>query len=354
MYKDHYECWNEFLRVWPLKRVKNITIDEYTNLNDNETFTYWLEHRTKLCGGIRGGSSFKFGIFRKSNTDTPHRNSIYHNDDLYAWHSKYGETAKEAFSTIRSMLISLIEGIQKGNVSNIENIDLPEMLKRKVAFLYQSQTNPLLINVYDQKAIDNYFVEKISLSEMKIRLGEKLNGESIFSIAEDVWDKWKEIKDLRIWKISHGRNDISVEHSDWLNQHHYISLHKNTAKSQNLKFISELKIGDVAFVTRSSDVLGLISVSSDIVNDQASPLGEGWMLRKYEIITWLEYPEKFTSDESKKGWFPNYNSTFMRVAPEDFNYFETQLLQPIFDMSVDDLLIDVVTLFRTQKLKFNS
>ena len=41
-----YNLRDEFLRTWPLERVKEMTIEEYTNLNKKDSFCYWLESIT--------------------------------------------------------------------------------------------------------------------------------------------------------------------------------------------------------------------------------------------------------------------------------------------------------------------
>ena len=144
---------------------------------------------------------------------------------------------------------------------------------------------------------------------------------------------------MNIWKVSHGKKDISDKDVDWLNENQYITVHKNTGKSQNENFIKDLKSGDIVFITRSSDVVGLVRVVGDLVKDSKPPvLYPNWLLRRYEKIIWLSSAISFKSNSDKKGWFPNYNSTFMKVLPEDFKYFEDEILQPIFSLSVDRLL----------------
>ena len=58
-----YKLREDFLKQWPIDRLKAMTIEEYTNL-DKTSFCYSLEHVTRNLGSIRGGSSYKFGIYR--------------------------------------------------------------------------------------------------------------------------------------------------------------------------------------------------------------------------------------------------------------------------------------------------
>ena len=45
--QELYDLRNEFLRTWPLERVERMAIDEYTNLNKDDSFCYWLEKKNR-------------------------------------------------------------------------------------------------------------------------------------------------------------------------------------------------------------------------------------------------------------------------------------------------------------------
>lgn len=56
------EQWSRFLKVWPIERIKTLTLEEYTTSADDRTgdnpdypFTYWLESLTEDLGSIGGG-----------------------------------------------------------------------------------------------------------------------------------------------------------------------------------------------------------------------------------------------------------------------------------------------------------
>lgn len=59
-----------FQEVWTLEKVKNMTLEEYTNIKkDNPNrgdFTFWIESKLDNLGSIWGGSAFKFGIYRRN------------------------------------------------------------------------------------------------------------------------------------------------------------------------------------------------------------------------------------------------------------------------------------------------
>ena len=63
---DREQLKNEFLEKWTLENVKNMKLEDYTNLDKDNSFTYWLETKTSNVLGIGGGSSYKFGIFKRN------------------------------------------------------------------------------------------------------------------------------------------------------------------------------------------------------------------------------------------------------------------------------------------------
>ena len=59
--------WSDFLAAWPPERVRQMTLEDYTNSNKDDAFIYWLEARLDKLGSIWGGSAFKFGIYCRDN-----------------------------------------------------------------------------------------------------------------------------------------------------------------------------------------------------------------------------------------------------------------------------------------------
>ena len=103
------ELWSEFLDSWPPERVRQMTLEEYTNSDKDDAFIYWLEARLDKLGSIWGGSAFKFGIYYRDNTEPKPATSGRAWGEKFAWATKYGATAQEAFGTVRSRLIEVAE-----------------------------------------------------------------------------------------------------------------------------------------------------------------------------------------------------------------------------------------------------
>lgn len=140
---------------------------------------------------------------------------------------------------------------------------------------------------------------------------------------------------VSIWKISHGKSDISLEQSEWLDKNHLLCVHENTKKSQGIKFISEIKVGDVISLSRGSDVKAIVRVISDLENIDNAPFDEGWVFRRYEPIKALSTLKRYES--LKRGWTPNYNSTAHQVPNNQYGEFESELLTPFYGMRLTEL-----------------
>ena len=141
---------------------------------------------------------------------------------------------------------------------------------------------------------------------------------------------------IPIWKVSHGKNDITPKQSEWLEQHNYLTVHKSTPKSQGEKFQNSLSIGAVVNLSRSGDVIALVRVVSACIEEKDTPLDEGWLFKRYECIKKLSEPKAYKS-EFMKGWTPNYNGTIFQVPENQYEEFEQNILTPFYDITLKGL-----------------
>lgn len=144
-----------------------------------------------------------------------------------------------------------------------------------------------------------------------------------------------------IWKVSHGFTAINEEQSKWLDDNHLLTVHSETGKGQGEKFQTKIKIGDVISLSRSGYLKALVEVTSDVLTKEDSPLDSEWSLREYKTLKWLPEMKKYNG--KTKGWSPNYNSTVGVVLRSDYDLFETEILQPFFDMNLNDLFGSEIT-----------
>ena len=212
--KELYQLRDEFLSTWPLERMKEMAIDEYTNLNKDDSFCYWLEKKTEILGSIWGGSSFKFGIYKRRNTDREfEKNAI--SDGEYAWLDKYGKERDEAFNNVKNIIIDIIKKSQAGDFKAIDSIDLGNAIKWKIAHLYSDNR---ILNVFSKeklieiaKKLSIEFEKKISFYNLQdLVLKQKSPEEDYFTFAKRIWSLTAN-KEAKYWLYSPGEQAVKWE-----------------------------------------------------------------------------------------------------------------------------------------------
>lgn len=148
--QDRRLLYRQFQETFPIESLKDMTLDEYTNLDKASSFCYWLEFRTYELGSIRGGSAYKFGIFKFNKAPTDNK-QMYSHDESYSWYSRLGKTAVEVFALIKNTIIKIVKFAQLGDWSKIENLEMEKVLGPliiwKIAFLYSDER---LLPIYDK------------------------------------------------------------------------------------------------------------------------------------------------------------------------------------------------------------
>jgi len=207
MNNDLYNIKSLFLDNWSLKRISSLSIEEYSNLS-KDSFCYWVEHETNDLGGIRGGSSYKFGIYRMGDSSGTKPASNRTNDGEYAWHTKYGQTREEAFNTVRSKIIKVATLSQQERFDEIENIDLGDAFKWKIAFLYSDYK---LINIFKKTALITsaeylgYNKSDYSYTALNQFILSHKGQQDFFEFAKG------------LWKVFDNRDERRGLFEDWLN-----------------------------------------------------------------------------------------------------------------------------------------
>ena len=149
MFNELYQLKDEFLKKWSIEKLHQMTIDDYTNLDKN-SFCYWVEHITAPLGSIKGGSSYKFGIYKRSETSNTGSTGNRLSDGDYAWFKKYGNSTNEAFENVRSIIIDIAKLAKENNLKAIDEIDIGNAYKWKIAFLY---SNYNVINIFKYESL---------------------------------------------------------------------------------------------------------------------------------------------------------------------------------------------------------
>lgn len=189
-----YQLWDEFLSEWPVSRLETMSLSEYTGIGDRNTLCYWVETRLKGLGSNKGGSSFKFGIYRRGDIAKKQNSDRYLSDEDYAWESKFGNTASEAFETVRSLILETLSNLASGNLRAIDDIPLWPGFKWKLAFLYQNRSEPLVVGVYKPEHIAIFLGEagltsKTPHSILYEEVLKRREGQDILAFSREIWTR---------------------------------------------------------------------------------------------------------------------------------------------------------------------
>ncbi len=108
---DLWQLREEFVRRFPKEKLGEMTLGEYAvGKGDNDSFSYWLEYKTKNLGRIGGGSAKKTGVWWSKSEDAWHWNH-----DLY-------RSPDEAHLRIRDGLVRLIKATEQGRLDELDKI----------------------------------------------------------------------------------------------------------------------------------------------------------------------------------------------------------------------------------------
>lgn len=212
----------QFQKDWTLDRVRNMTLEEYTGVGqDRDDFTYWLEIKLKDVGDIRGGSSFKFIIYKRGNDEEKEDSATHTYTKDYAWYKKYGDNPQEVFNKVKSLIIKVIEFSQSNRFDEIDEIKgLGDVYKWKIAFHYQNPNNIKIFCIFSENILRNIAKgENLGLNDnCKIsQIHKKLLGDKTYNFWDmlekyvPLWEKYGENKANQATSNDKGENTMPDE-----------------------------------------------------------------------------------------------------------------------------------------------
>ncbi len=136
----------------------------------------------------------------------------------------------------------------------------------------------------------------------------------------------------RIWKLSHGPADFSRDERDAFTRERLAVMHARTAKGQGEAF-QTAATGDVFFLCHGNERIVLLG--QFVSPAEACGKGEGWLQRRYRVLRRAKMEGSYQGE--RRGWTPNYNSTFRAVPAAELADFESMLLRPFFDLGLAGL-----------------
>lgn len=182
--------WDDFLNRWPLKTLSQITLQEYTQAGNPDCFTYgWIEKTTDKLGSIWGGSAFKFGVYSRENQSEKQDFEGRSYSEKYAWYSKYGATAEEAFKNVLNEIVKVANAARNGDLAIIDDAKLGEAVKWKIAFLYQNRNTPSILPIFKSdwlRAATGSNEKRVS--ELQQQIMKNLSGKDVLEYGHEVWE----------------------------------------------------------------------------------------------------------------------------------------------------------------------
>lgn len=140
------------------------------------------------------------------------------------------------------------------------------------------------------------------------------------------------------WKLSQGIEHFSYEDILQSIENRLVYVHKDTlakgqsSKTQGENFV-EAKLGDYFYLTHGNTGIYVLGQFISPVN-YFSAWGAGWADRSFRVIARSKKKGHYTGVQ--KWWAPNDNSTFINVPEDEFSLFEKEILEPFFNISLQD------------------
>lgn len=144
-----------------------------------------------------------------------------------------------------------------------------------------------------------------------------------------------------IWKISHG--SISEDNRTLFEDRKVVVVHSTTKAmagskvSQGENFMDSIKKGDYFYLCYGNSIRFLGQFTSDkaVLNPE---MEDGWYEREYRVIAKSKDTAAYSG--AHKWWSPDFNSTCIKIEKDDQALFESEILQPYFDMTLNKLFGD--------------
>ncbi len=213
--KELHQLKQDFLDAWPLERVKEMGLEEYTDLKRDNSFCYWVESKTRPLGSIQGGTSYKFGIYKRENTDSEDSRDAYLTDGDYAWLKKYGETKEEAFKNVKQIVVDVVEASSKDNLAVIDSIDLGDAYKWKIAFLYSDHKVINILSTPNIRWVGEYkgfeAANTAPISEIhNYVLSEKPSDLDFYDYSKELWSTFNKTEAQEIETVTEDKERSSM------------------------------------------------------------------------------------------------------------------------------------------------
>ncbi|WP_075604094.1 P-loop NTPase fold protein [Saccharicrinis aurantiacus] len=204
----------DFKEKWPEEVVQNMKLDMYCGSKEYpEYFCYDLEVGYSDLGGIRGGSSFKFGIYKRKGPKAVSKK--YKHDKEYSWlgYLSNGNSPQEAMLTVSMLIKEIINKAKSNQLEEIDKIRIHQFVKWKIAFIYAPDN---VLSIYSRNALvylsnnrGANFGNKTPISKMHSFLIQKMpKGANIIDYGEELWHEYSDSSSYE--GSPHGRRNKTL------------------------------------------------------------------------------------------------------------------------------------------------
>ena len=300
------EIFKKFQERWSLEKVKKMELKDYTGIGgtNRDDFAYWIESELDKLGSIRGGSAFKFGIYKRNanNNKENKRGFIYEKD--YAWLAKYGNTKEEAFDKIKSYIIKIIELSQQNKLDEIGKIDLWHLYKWKIAFHYQNIEDMRIVGIFNEKILQDIakgenLGENLSTAQIYEKLlGDKTTTYTLQTMIQE--------KSMPLWQ-KYGKNSQEIMENPMQN-----NLNTQTQKTIPLNQILYGPPGTGKTYETINKALEILVKFKEIDSIPETRKEQNKLFREFKDkgqIAFITFHQSFSYEEFVEGIKPNADNS---------------------------------------------
>lgn len=307
--EDRENGRKSFVEKFPLEEIKNLTIDQYVQGTDKNSFCYWLEFK-KILFGIGGGNASKFGLYKS-------KDSNYYTGNAKSKIQLAADELNIHFDKIIGGIVEALTLTEKDKIEEIKELDIPiwNMVLQKILSLYYPDkfitigASNILIDFANDIDLQNVDLSPNNLIEINYECKKALDKVDPFNnweyekVGNFIWENFHPEKEkkravekniTKYWLYAAGENaeywdefhNLGIMGLGWdklgdLNQYtskeeivsrlqeleNTNSSKKNDATA-NFEFKEKVSVGDIVIVKRGrGELLGLGTVKSDYFYD---------------------------------------------------------------------------------------
>lgn len=296
-----------FIRAFPIKGLRNLTLNEYVIGKGTPTFCAHVEAKTRAWANIFGATSFKFGIyFGRTESDSKR---------CYRF-TKIGTSKSNAFRNVKAALLNLIDAGRSMRFSEIDENLLSQMFKAKILSLYFPD---LYLNVCSRDNIE-FLAETFGVSDETF-VSEKQHLLIAAKHANPISRRWSNPKFMRFLFDEFIREETSAE-TPKIRKHRTIDIE---AMLENRKKIGEMS-EKYALNWEKERLLGLgRNDLIDQIQDRRKAPSYGYDFLSFNSSNTERYIEvKTASKDRAEGGFRFFLSTTedkISISPECRNNY---------------------------------